>query len=92
MYNQGSIKIYVHRLLYRLNCLILHLELFISMLDKANSSRPERRSAPIAHELSHHDIDIAFLSELTRADFMNMALVPPSSGRGNHQLIDAFLE
>ncbi|CAI9737122.1 Hypothetical predicted protein [Octopus vulgaris] len=38
------------------------------MLDKADSSRPERRSALIAHELSRLNIDIAALSEVCFAD------------------------
>ena len=35
-----------------------------NMLDKADGSRPERRSALVAHELSRLDIDIASLSEV----------------------------
>lgn len=38
------------------------------MLDRADSSRPERRSALIAHELSRLNIDIAALSEVRFAD------------------------
>ena len=34
------------------------------MLDAADSNRPERRSALIAHELSRLNIDIAALSEV----------------------------
>ena len=34
------------------------------MLDRADSCRPERRSALIAHELSRLNIDIAALSEV----------------------------
>lgn len=34
------------------------------MLYKADSRRPERRSALIAHELLHLNIDIAALSEV----------------------------
>ena len=39
-----------------------------TMLDKANSSHPERCLAIIAHELSRLDIDIAALSEARQAD------------------------
>ncbi|XP_076061594.1 uncharacterized protein LOC143037342 [Oratosquilla oratoria] len=39
-----------------------------TMLDKADSSRPERRSALIAHELSRLNIDIAALSEVRFTD------------------------
>ncbi|CAI9734636.1 Hypothetical predicted protein [Octopus vulgaris] len=39
-----------------------------TMLDKAASSRPERRSALIAHELSRLNIDIAAISEVRFAD------------------------
>ncbi|XP_069741682.1 craniofacial development protein 2-like [Narcine bancroftii] len=39
-----------------------------TMLDKADSHRPERRSALIAHELLRLDIDIAALSEVRLAD------------------------
>ena len=39
-----------------------------TMLDNANSSWPERRSALIAHKLSRLDIDIAALSVLHLAD------------------------
>ena len=39
-----------------------------TMLDKANSSRPERRSTLVAHELCRLDIDIAALSEGRHAD------------------------
>ena len=35
-----------------------------TMLDKADSNRPERRSALIAHELSRLDVDIAAFSEV----------------------------
>ena len=38
------------------------------MLDKADSSRPERRSALVAHELSRLNIDITALSEVRLAD------------------------
>ena len=38
------------------------------MFDKTNSSRPERRSALVAHELSRLNIDIAALSEVRFAD------------------------
>ena len=38
------------------------------MLDKSDSSRPERRSALVAHELSRLNIDIAALSEVRFAD------------------------
>ena len=34
------------------------------MLDLADSSRPERRSALVAHELSWLDVDIAALSKV----------------------------
>ena len=39
-----------------------------TMIDKADSSRPERRSALVAHELSRLNIDIAALSEVRFAD------------------------
>ena len=39
-----------------------------TMLDKANSSHPGRRSALIAHELSSLDNDIASLGEVRLAD------------------------
>ncbi|XP_076061596.1 uncharacterized protein LOC143037343 [Oratosquilla oratoria] len=39
-----------------------------TMLDKADSSRPERRSALIAHKLSRLNIDIAALSEICFTD------------------------
>ena len=35
-----------------------------TMLDKAESNRPQRRSALVAHELSRLNIDIAALSEI----------------------------
>ena len=38
------------------------------MLDKTDSSRPERRSALVAHELSQLTIDITALSEVRLAD------------------------
>ena len=38
------------------------------MLDKSDSSRPERRSGLVAHELSRLNIDIAPLSEVRFAD------------------------
>ena len=38
------------------------------MLDQADSSRPERRSALVAHELSRLNIDITALSEVRLAD------------------------
>ena len=37
-------------------------------LDKANSSRHERRSAPISHELSRLDFDVAAHIEIRLAD------------------------
>ena len=39
-----------------------------TMLDKADRSRPERRSALVAHELSRLNIDITALSEVRLAD------------------------
>ncbi|GFO14619.1 endonuclease-reverse transcriptase [Plakobranchus ocellatus] len=42
------------------------------MIDKADSNRPERRSALIAHELSRLNIDIAALSEVRFADEGNL--------------------
>lgn len=39
-----------------------------TMLDKADSSRPERRSALVAYELSCLNIDITALSEVRLAD------------------------
>ena len=39
-----------------------------TMLDKADSNRPERRSALVAHELSRFNIDITALSEVHLAD------------------------
>ena len=39
-----------------------------TMIDKADSSRPEHRSALVAHELSRLNIDIAALSEVRFAD------------------------
>ena len=38
------------------------------MLDKAESNRPQRRSALVAHELSRLNIDIAALSEVRFPD------------------------
>lgn len=35
-----------------------------TMIDSADSTRPERRSALIAHELARLDVDIAALSEI----------------------------
>ncbi|GFO21617.1 craniofacial development protein 2, partial [Plakobranchus ocellatus] len=42
------------------------------MIDKADSNRPERRSALIVHELSRLNIDIAALSEVRFADEGNL--------------------
>ena len=42
------------------------------LLDKADSGRPERRSALIAHELSRLNIDIAALSEVRFADKVSL--------------------
>ena len=39
-----------------------------TMLDNADSSCPERRSALVAHELSRLNIDITALSEVRLAD------------------------
>ena len=64
-----------------------------TMPDMASSSRPDRRSVLIAHELSSLNIDIADLCELrllTRAAFKKLVLVSPSFCLGNHQLIDVF--
>lgn len=62
------------------------------MLDLADSSRPERRSALIAHELSRLDIDIAALSEVRFPE--EGSLKEQDAGytlywSGNHQQRDA---
>ena len=63
------------------------------MLDRADSCRPERRSALIAHELSRLNIDIAALSEVRfsgKAASKNTAPVTPSTGQANRKPRDAY--
>ena len=65
------------------------------MLDKANSSRPEnavRHSQRISSPASISALQpSARFALLMKAASKNMALVAPSSGLGDHQMIDAFL-
>ena len=64
-----------------------------TMLDSAGSSRPERRSVLIAHELSRLDVNIAVLSEVRFPEEGNLqehGAGYTSTDQANQRWRDAF--